>query len=228
MLHTFQRGPGPRLICFPHGGAAATVYRGWRAHLPDTVELAVVQYPGRWERSAEPYAEDVHALADDIAGALPMDRPVALFGHSLGSLIAYEVACRLPVARLFVSGRGAPQEEPARAPEGDAAVLAEMRRLGGTDERLLADPAVRARIVAATRADFEMNARYRHRGGVVGCPISALMGSVDPAVTPVRAARWREVGAGDFDLTVFPGGHFYLAERETDVVRAVACRLPGE
>ena len=108
--------PRVRLVAFPPAGAAASFFRPWTRFLPQGVELLGVQYPGREDRLLEPHPPDLHALADTIAAALGgrAGVPLALFGHSLGAAIAYEVAHRLQVqatarvVHVYLSGRPAP------------------------------------------------------------------------------------------------------------------------
>src|SRR5947207_2161455 len=114
--------PRLRLVCFPHAGAGATAYRSWPDLLPPDVELLSVCYPGRQDRFAEPFAPSVDALAAGVADALvPLTGgPFALFGHSMGAMVAYEVAVRLEQAHgivprhLFLSGRRTPDREDLR------------------------------------------------------------------------------------------------------------------
>src|ERR1700712_4687720 len=122
-IRRFHESPGAsaRLVCFPHAGGAATYFYPLSRTLAPSIEALAVQYPGRQDRRAEPCVDDIHELADLVAPALLewADRPLALFGHSMGATLAFEVAGRLEKAGvrpagLFVSGRRGGAGLPAR------------------------------------------------------------------------------------------------------------------
>ena len=108
-----------RLLCFPYAGGGTSIYRSWSAQLPPHIELCAVRLPGREGRFAEPPLRRMdRLLALLVNGVLPyLDRTVAFFGHSLGALVAFELARALrreglpTPAHVFVSGRRAPQPE---------------------------------------------------------------------------------------------------------------------
>lgn len=230
----FQQGPddGARLLCFPHAGGSASSFRPLSARLAPHAEILAVQYPGRQDRRRERPAATIEELADRIHAALSTrpDRPTALFGHSMGALVAYEVARRLDEAPaiLFVSGRRAPS---LRRPEtsnrrDDAGLLAELKRLSGTDERLLGDEELLAMILPALRADYEALDAYRPaETAPLSCPVTALVGDADPVTSVQDAERWADHTKGPFELRVFPGGHFYLEAHADGVASAVATGL---
>ncbi|WP_073755091.1 thioesterase II family protein [Streptomyces sp. CB03234] len=229
-IRNFHPAPaaGVRLFCFPHAGGAAGAYRALSAALPDGIEALAVQYPGRQDRFTEPCLDDIHALADACLPELRpyADEPFALFGHSMGALVAYEVARRLEAAghtrpaALIVSGRQAPalprQPGTALPPAGadDERLVAEVRGLGGDPDGVLDHPGVRALALPALRADFRAVSTYRRRPGPpLSCPLVVLTGDRDPWV-PIDGARaWREETGGPFELHVLPGGHFYLNDQ---------------
>ncbi|GGL11890.1 thioesterase II family protein [Planomonospora parontospora] len=238
---TWLRCPRPRpaattrLICFAHAGGSATAYRDWPALLPDTVELYGVQLPGRADRYGEPLPESMDALAAAVAGELAplLDRRFALFGHSLGALVAYEVTRILegrgtgPV-RLFASGCAAPHERRDRgyAEYDDDRLVAVLNRLGGTETEVLAHGELRKLVLPYVRGDFRLAERYLHRPGLpLRTPISVLVGDADPVVTPAQAKAWETHTASDFSMAVFPGGHFYLQPLREQVVAEVAGRI---
>ncbi|MDT9699261.1 alpha/beta fold hydrolase [Streptomyces sp. P17] len=220
-----------RLVCLPHAGGSASWFHPMSAALTPDVEVLAVQYPGRQERRLEPSFADIAEAADRITDALTpwRDGPLALFGHSMGATIAYEVALRLEAtgtrpAVLFASGRRAPSrvrnEHIHELP--DSGLLAELRAMSGTDMSLLDDPDMRALLLPTLRSDYRAAETYRHReGDRVDCPVFALTGDRDPRADVEDVATWREHTKGAFEMRVFPGGHFYLTEsgEVVDLVR---------
>jgi surfactin synthase thioesterase subunit len=233
-FRTFHPGPeaGPRLVCLPHAGGAASTFFPLSSALAGRVEVLAVQYPGRQERLAEPAIESIPDLAERLAGLLePLtDRPLALLGHSMGASVGFELAARLPgpIAALFVSAR----RPPSRAlPEtvhllDDHGILANIRELSGTDARLFADPDLVRMVLPALRADYRALGAYRPDPAArVAVPISVLVGDDDP-LTPVDAAReWAAHTDGPCETHVFPGGHFYLNGWTTHVAEIIVRTL---
>ncbi|MGW0818707.1 thioesterase II family protein [Streptomyces viridiviolaceus] len=227
-----------RLVCFPHAGGAASFYFPVSRALSPDVEVLALQYPGRQDRRTEPCVEDLGILADLITGELGTwcDKPLALFGHSMGATLAFEVARRLerdgvrPCA-LFASGRRAPSihRDDRVHLSSDAELLAGMVRLGGTSAQLLEDPELVGAVLPATRADYKALETYRYvPGPALHCPLTVLTGDADDQVNLDEAAAWAEHSEGEFDLEVFPGGHFYLAAQAAAVIAVVRGRLATE
>lgn len=219
---------GRRLVCFPHAGGSASFYHPVSAALSPGVDVLAVQYPGRQDRRHEPAIDDIGLLADRIAEALGAwtDRPLTFFGHSMGALVAFEVARRLerdgdgPV-RLFASGRRAPsayRDEQVHRRDDDG-IVAELRALSGTDSRVLDDEEMLRMVLPALRSDYKAVETYRSEpGAVVRCPVTVLVGDDDPKTSLAEARSWDAHTAGACDLQVFPGGHFYLADRPKEVM----------
>lgn len=236
-LRRYDPRPGARLrlVCLPHAGGTAGAFRSWAALLPPTVELLVVQYPGREERLGEPVPTTMDELAGAVVGALaPLtDRPYAVFGHSLGAVVGFETVLRLRRSgrpepeRLFVSGREAPRHSrPGDVHRGsDAQVLEELSRLGGTPAEVLRHAELRAMVLDRVRADYRIAETYRPSAGLLSCAITAVVGDADPDVLPVEAADWHEVTTGSFDLVVLPGDHSHVSLRPVPAVAEVLRRL---
>lgn len=233
--HPSDRG-GPRLVCFPHAGGSATAFHKLSALLAPGIEVLAVQYPGRQDRRSEPGAETIDDLAAAFTAASTAwrDRPYAFFGHSMGAVVAYEVARRLskeggpqPV-RLFASGRRAPSRfRPGTVHlRDDAGVLDELRMLGGTDERMLADPEIVQMALGPTRSDYKAIETYREEPGFrLSCPVTVLAGTDDPHTTLDEAAAWSDHTEAACELLTFRGGHFFVDERRAEVAEAIRTAL---
>ncbi|MEU1182266.1 alpha/beta fold hydrolase [Streptomyces sp. NPDC005820] len=221
-----------RLFVFPHAGGNAAFFHPFSARLAPRAEVLVVQYPGRQERFHEPCVEDLHELADTVAAELAewAEEPYALFGHSMGATLAFEVGSRLRAAgarprALFVSGRRAPSvPTPGSAHRAsDEELIADMRRLGGTDPRMLDSPELLAVILPAVRSDYRATETYRYRGAPpLDCPVTAFIGDEDPRVDAPMARAWATHTTDAFALHTFAGGHFFLVPHIEAVVRNIA------
>ncbi len=222
-LRAYRPRPGARLrlFCFPHATGNATFYRNWAVKMPTDIEVVAIQYPGRLDRIADPCVPDMETMVDSIVTALSgkVRERYAIFGHSMGAAIAWEVAYRLeyrlgaPPVRLFVSGRPAPKHHrPGSKHLGsDDFLWEEMRRLGGTTDAALAHPELRAALMPTLRADYRLVETYQPTlGPPITTPISAFTGDQDPEALVPEVADWEHATTGSFDFKVFPGDHFYL------------------
>jgi surfactin synthase thioesterase subunit len=225
-----------RLVCLPHAGGSASFFFPVAKALAPTLEVLAVQYPGRQDRRHEPAADNIADLADQVLAALGDldDRPLALFGHSMGATIAYEVALRMQdaglasPAHLFASGRRAPSRyRDERVHElSDDRIVSELRTLSGTNAEMLADPEMLAMILPAIRSDYRAVETYRHEPGRrLDCPVTVLTGESDPRVSVDEARAWDEHTTGPTDLHVLPGGHFFLVDRSNQVLEILRQKL---
>ncbi|GGQ49614.1 thioesterase II family protein [Couchioplanes azureus] len=226
----------PRLVCFPHAGGAASFFAPMSRALAPGIDVYAVQYPGRHDRHGEPCLDDIAVLADRLHSAMAGwdPRPLALFGHSMGAIVAYEVARRLrrdnpglPL-HLFASGRRAPHRlRPDSAPpRDDAGIIAELRRLGGTDAALLDEPGILEMILPALRSDYRAVQTYRWKpGGPPPCPVTVLTGDRDPHTTIEEARDWERHSQEPFAVRVFPGGHFFLLDHAPAVLTVIRDQL---
>ncbi|WP_410671422.1 thioesterase II family protein [Amycolatopsis sp. cmx-4-68] len=224
-----------RLVCFPHAGGSASYFHPVSAALSPAVEVLAVQYPGRQDRRADPLVDDLIVLADQLAEvvAAAASGPLAFFGHSMGASLAFEVARRLEargtrLLGLFASGRRAPSafRDERFHEESDAELLAEVKRLSGTDAKVLEDDEIVRMVLPALRNDYKAAETYRYRPGPdISSPITALIGDRDPKVTEAEARQWATHTTGPFDLKTYPGAHFYLNEHHAAVNRLIGERL---
>ncbi|WP_432106453.1 thioesterase II family protein [Streptomyces sp. AA1529] len=230
-FRTFHPRPDARitLVCLPYAGGSAGAFFSLSERLPAGIEVLVAQYPGRQDRIREPCLSTVPELARgafEELGARVADRPFALFGHSMGGAVAFELARLLerhgPAAprTLFVSGRRAPSIAADRGVRflDDAGLFEKLRELEGTDSRILDEPELLRLVLPAVRADYGAAETYHTRAdAVVGSPVVALAGDRDAHVRLEEAAAWRGHTTGAFDLKVFPGGHFFLTDHEPEI-----------
>jgi medium-chain acyl-[acyl-carrier-protein] hydrolase len=215
-------GAALRLFCFPYAGGGAPVFHPWGSALPESVEVCAVQPPGRGSRIDEAPFTRLPALAAALARVIPplLDRPFAFFGHSVGGLVAFELAHRLRAAddpapaHLFVAGCNPPQLPNPHPPLHnlpDDDLLDELRALGGTPEALLEHVELMDLMLPTLRADFALLETYTYRPRLpLEVPLTAFGGSDDPRVPPDGLAAWREQTRAAFDLNILPGGHFFL------------------
>lgn len=226
-----------RLFCFPYAGGTAHVYRQWPRGLPESVEVWGVQPPGRGGRLRE---KPFTSLDELVAAATPALRPLtalpfAFFGHSMGAMIAFELARRLceegaaTPERLFLSGCRAPQFAHTRAitydlPEPE--FVEELRRLRGTPAEVLDNQELLQLMLPLLRADFAITQTYRYREGPpLACPFTVFGGLEDEDVRPESLPPWREHTSGEFSLHMLPGGHFFLHTAQAALLETIAGQL---
>ncbi len=223
-----------RLFCLPYAGGGALAYRTWVQELPETIDVCPIQLPGREQRLREQPYTRVEPLTEALVGALAPeleDLPFALFGHSMGALIAYEVAHRLrserglaPV-RLLVSGRSAPhlftdEKNYHRLP--DAELKQVLRNMEGTPQEILDHDELMELMLPIIRADFKLTETYSPRQHPpLDCPIDAFGGLTDPEVDRQELEGWSELTAGPFRLRMFRGGHFFIHSERASLLAAV-------
>lgn len=227
-----------RLFCLPYAGGAPAGYRVWADLLPADVEVCPVQLPGRGSRFREaPFrstSELVAALAD---GLLPLlDLPFALFGHSMGALVAFELARELrrregPVPFLLaLSGHQAPRRpapEPPFSHLPDAEFLAEVRRrYDGIPPEVLAEEELLRLLLPVLRADIQVLESYAYAAEEpLDCTISCFGGEEDPHVSLGDLQAWRDETSGPLRVRTFPGGHFFVESARDEVLRCLSLDL---
>ncbi|AUX43596.1 uncharacterized protein SOCE26_050460 [Sorangium cellulosum] len=226
-----------RLFCFPYAGKGASVYMHWAEALPG-VDVVPIQLPGRENRIKERPAELLSPLAEEIVGAMAplLDRPFAVFGHSMGSLLAFEVVRRVRARyrqeplHLFVSGRGAPHLPPRsadlhRLPDAEFAAAIQST-YGGIPDVIRGDPELLRMFLPALRADLGMLHSYAFEPGPkLSCPTSVFGGDRDPHARVDELRAWEELVEGPFRLRMFEGDHFFVNSQRAALVRAIAAEL---
>jgi surfactin synthase thioesterase subunit len=239
------------LLCFGYAGASAFRFQRFRNWLPSWIDLHLMELPGHGRRIGEPLQQTLAGMVDAVwADVTPHTaKPFALFGHSLGAMVAFEVALRLTRAAaarplvLFASAASAPsrrdRERYARL-DTDAAVKAELLRLSGTPALALEDEQLMELMLPILKADFRACAGYaRSPDPALQCPVRVYAGR-DDDVPRLALEAWREHSAEGCSLEWWPGGHFFVHEHEPAIVgdmvsvieearlsRARAAALPG-
>jgi medium-chain acyl-[acyl-carrier-protein] hydrolase len=224
-------------LCIPYAGGNAFAYRGWQPLLPSAVEVVAVQPPGRDVRFSEPPSEAMDAYVPALAEALlpRLERPLAIFGHSLGALIAFELVRHLRTAglpapvHLFLSGMQAPHLPPLEPDVHllpDEQLIARLRRLNGTPEEVLQSRPLLEVVLPAIRADFKLLETYRFSPGpAIEAPTTVLGGLSDASTPAPRLKAWAEHCSDFKGVRMFPGDHFYLAPAVAQVTQVVAQAL---
>jgi surfactin synthase thioesterase subunit len=209
-----------RLFCLPHAGSGAAAFYRWKRDLP-SIDVCPILLPGREARLSEASCEDASELVDALLEAVApyLDVPFAIFGHSMGALLAYEWALRLQDAGLrqplclFVSGRNA-----AHLPFGhrelhrldDSRFVEELRIRYGGSSTLLEDAELREVFLPILRADLRLVETYRHGAEeLLDCPIMAFAGLEDASVSPAGLTGWGDLTRGGFVEHRFEGDHFF-------------------
>lgn len=241
-----RANPKMTLFCFPYAGGSSTdpVFRQWAHAMPDDVEVAVLEMPGRSRRMAEPFERSLLGLVGRLVPVMAhyADRPFAFFGHSLGAIVAYELARALeiagkPVPRLLVVSAKQAPHLPYRHRLYDLPrdeFISALRKLNGTRDEILQNEELLEIVISVLRNDLEMAFKYRFLGPPLRTvPIIACAGRDDPHVELESIDAWRE-HAEQFEFSVYPGGHFYIQNESSEAIRARmvelmmrAIRTPG-
>lgn len=234
-----QQAPegAPRLFCLPYAGGAASLYRSWPAALPN-VEVVPVQLPGRESRIAErpisQMSEMIRAITDALAPHL--STPFAVFGHSMGARLAFELTRELRRRALpapsvvFVSACRAPHiprvPTPPVATLPDRLFVAMLRRMNGTPPEIFDEPELLGALLPALRADFHLVDSYDYADeAALGVPIAAFGGTDDREVRENDLLAWRAHTTAAFRLRMLPGGHFVVRTAQRQMTQAIAEEL---
>jgi surfactin synthase thioesterase subunit len=213
------------LLCLPHAGGGASSFKAWGRDAPPEIDVCAVQLPGRENRTNASPLTDIDVLLDALLAALQphLGRPYAIYGHSLGALIGFELVRRLRRQRrrlpvgLFVGSRRAPQL-PSPVPTihrmPDEVLVQWLKRAAGTADLLLTNERWLRFYLPALRADLSLSEGYRYTPEApLPCPIFAFGGSDDAVLAHHELDAWRVQTRDTFRLSLYPGGHlFHLAE----------------
>lgn len=226
------QSPLHRLVCFPHAGGGPSMYQSWSRILPPGVEIVCAHLPGREARMADQLESNFDLVSEALVVALSELKPVPtfFFGHSLGGLIAYEVAFRLrshesrhTPSGIVLAGCCPPHiaKHPSEEPVwtlSDELFIEKLRDLDGTPEEVLESKEILEIFLPILRSDFHLaqNARAIIQTGL-DIHVQVFGGADDKEATAADLAEWRRYTTMDTRVTVFPGGHFFVNEYPEDV-----------
>lgn len=224
------------LFCLPYAGASASVYTRWKRRLPGWIEVVPVELPGRGRRLREPLEQTFSALLAHVVAEVEPALPqrYAVFGHSLGALLAFELAHHLARAHapeplvVFATGTHAPSRRDAERfarLNSDAELKGELARLGGTPGHVLENAELMELTLPILRADFQVAADYRCTPGRrIRAPLCVIGGTED-STTPETLGAWGDHTEGELDLRLLPGGHFFVQTHESELLGLIEDRL---
>lgn len=236
-----RRAPRRRLVCFPYAGGGVAAYGQWGRSLPEDIEVIGVQLPGREARISEAPLPSIAAMvqATHAVIATIADLPFAFFGHSMGSLLAFELALALEAAgdatpeRLFVSARRAPDDADSTTAAvhtlPDVAFLDAMQsRFKAIPDAVRNEPELLALVLPVLRADMRAVETYAPvTGRRVYCPVRAYGGADDTHPRPSQLAGWQRSTMQPISVRLFPGDHFYIGAQRQPLLDDVVANWPG-
>jgi medium-chain acyl-[acyl-carrier-protein] hydrolase len=222
-----------RLFCFPYAGGSEVTFRTWQQNVPETIEVLPIQLPGRGTRMKEAPLTRLAPLLQVLTHSLrpEMELPFAFFGHSMGGLIAFELARQLrreggPLpAHLFISAKCCPRQvdEPNTHEIPDKELIQILRRYEGTPREVLENDELMQLLLPVIRADMELCNTYVYDPEPpLSCPITAFGGLKDHVSSRLCLEGWGNYTTGRFTLRMFPAGHFFLQTWERWVLEAIA------
>ena len=230
----------PASFAGPWAGGSASAYRPWIAGLSSGDVLAT-ELPGHGARFDEPCVKDAHELAARIADATLMlpraDTPLVIYGHSMGALLGFEVARILtarsaPLRGLVLSGYHAPHWQARRTPRSrtdDDAFLETLRQLGGTAQEVLDSPDLLSIVLPILRSDYHLTENYRPTlddlAPKLTLPVDIIGGGDDPDNPPDSLYAWQDVLSGQLNVSLWPGGHFFIQDQRSKLLSHLARRL---
>lgn len=221
-----------RMLCIPNSGGGTAMFYDWIGKL-DNVEICALALPGRERRIMEPAVDSMSELMDILVPEMESltDKPLFLFGHSMGALIAYELAHQLPVSplHLFVSGYRSPEiKNNNRVLHNldDNEFVKELRGYGGTPDEVLQHRETMSLLLPMLRADFKLHETYVFRNrGPLNIPVSAFAGASDRIVPPADMALWRNKTVAAFEFHTLSGEHFFIQDSQQELFSLIQARV---
>jgi surfactin synthase thioesterase subunit len=231
--------PKLRLICFPYAGGNASTYLPWAKWLPKNVELVAVQPPGRSSRISEKCHSNMESYVNEVLLNIRkiVDIPYILFGHSLGSRVAFEVMVQcnklgLPLPQHFIASGSKGPHVPLRSEPihelPDDEFITKLVDFKGTAQEVLDNKELLELFMPMLRADFKLSDTYNHSSKLkFDCPITVIGGKSDLDVTRDDLNSWAQLFTYEADIHIVPGDHFFIDNQVEFVARKITCILKG-
>ncbi|BAZ20930.1 putative thioesterase [Kalymmatonema gypsitolerans NIES-4073] len=226
-----------RLFCFPYAGGSSLIFRTWVNSLPKSLEVCPVELPGRLTQMKSPPFTRMEPLVSAIAPILLpyLDKPFALFGHSMGALVSFELTRLLrreydisPI-HLFISGHRAPQipdlDPPIHALD-EPEFIEDLRRLNGTPKAVLENAELMQLLIPILRADFAVLETYVYSPApTLNVPITVFGGLQDSEVSSSELQAWQEQTNAAFSRQMFSGDHFFVHSAQSLLLQSLSQEL---
>lgn len=226
------------LLCFPFSGSSSSIYLTWFKNIDHRVELIPVELAGRNKRFSEPLIDSLESTVNDLIHRLAyhFQTPYALFGHSLGCLIIYElvqtiIKYRYPIpVHIFLSGGVPPHDKKNETqihllPDED--FLAEIAKMGGMTKDFLNSKELQSIFLPILRSDYKMYETYFPQTNkfLFPCDITILAGDQDNIATTKQAENWRDYTMKNFELIIYEGNHFFIKNHSDEITHLISNRL---
>jgi len=222
-----------KLICIPYAGGSASIYIPWINYLPHNVELVIIQPPGRSSRISETPLDNMSKLINEMGLVLPkiLNKPYILFGHSLGSKIAFEIirkstSLHIPHPMFFIaSGSAGPQKKNNRDITynlNDDEFISKLEEMDGTPKDVINNKELMSIVLPTLKADFKISETYQFTGNkYFNIPLSVLGGEYDVDINLDDLKLWQYFFNSTSEITIFSGGHFFINSHKEEVLEKI-------
>jgi len=224
-----------KLFCIPYAGGSSQTYSKWHHYMNDDIEINAIQLAGRDGRKNEAFSTCIHEISEEICQVLStVEEDVALFGHSMGALIAYEVANKMELrnkglSHLFLSARPSP-DIPQRFKRSHLPrnqLIAHLQSLGGTNNRILMDEGLMDLAIPVIRADYALLESYiiNNKARVLNTPSTLFSAQNDHLVPLDQVHNWKRYLPENTQLHEVSGDHFYLNSHPQELFSYIENKL---
>ncbi|WP_165585983.1 thioesterase [Ruminiclostridium cellobioparum] len=221
------------MFCLPHAGGNSTLYFPWRKLLHPNIRLISIELAGRGKRAEIQFYSSIEAAVNDVYSQIEeylFEAPFAIFGHSMGGLIAFELAHKLmdvgvnELVHLFISGKYPPHIEKYSTPIHslpDAEFITEVSKLGGIPQGIHKYKPILNLYLPILKSDYKIveTYKYEHKSRKLDCCITALNGRKDKLTSEIQG--WEAYTNNKFQMIEFEGGHFYINNQLESILNVI-------